>query len=77
METKEKWNLIVKQYKEYYNSVESKIQSLWELYCSEFLGYSKLLREFSTQENKGIGSRERVIPDIILKKGMKIFSILN
>lgn len=76
METKEKWNLIVKQYKEYYNSVESKIQSLWELYCSEFLGYSKLLREFSTQENKGIGSRERVIPDIILKKGNEnIFDI--
>lgn len=76
METKEKWNLIVKQYKENYNSVESKIQSLWELYCSEFLGYSKLLREFSTQENKGIGSRERVIPDIILKKGNEnIFDI--
>ncbi len=76
LETKEKWNLIVKQYKEYYNSVESKIQSLWELYCSEFLGYSKLLREFSTQENKGIGSRERVIPDIILKKGNEnIFDI--
>ena len=76
MHAKEKWNLIVKQYKENYKQPERKIQGLWEAYCSEVLGYSKLLGDFDSQINKGIGSYERVVPDIILKKdGKDVFDI--
>lgn len=68
MEAKEKWNLIVQQYKENYNQLESKIQKLWERYCSEFFGYSGVFGEIDTQRTIHIGVGIKTIPDIILRR---------
>lgn len=68
MEAKEKWNLIVQQYKDNYNQLESKIQKLWEGYCSEFFGYSRVFGEIDTQRIIHIGVGVKTIPDIILRR---------
>ncbi len=76
MDTKEKWNYIVKQHNSYNFQREEFIQSLWETYCSELFGYSKLFKEFESHMQMTIGSKEKVIPDIILKKDNKeVFDI--
>lgn len=67
MESKEKWNLIVEQYSQYFNKPEALIQHLWESYCVELLDYKKLYGEVDSQRSIQIGSSERVIPDIILR----------
>lgn len=66
--SEEKWNYIAKQYSEYFNSNEKIIQKLWEDYFSEFFDYKKLFGEIDSQRKIPIGSYERVIPDIILRK---------
>ena len=68
MDAKEKWNLIVQQYKDNYNQLESKIQKLWEGYCSEFFGYSRVFGEIDTQRTIHIGVGVKTIPDIILRR---------
>lgn len=67
MDNKDKWNLIVDQYSQYYNKPESFIQILWESYCVELFDYKKLYGEVDSQRSIQIGSSERVIPDIILR----------
>ena len=76
MDTKGKWNYIVKQHNSCNFQREEFIQSLWEIYCSELFGYSKLFKEFESHMQMTIGSKEKVIPDIILKKDNKeVFDI--
>ena len=71
MEASEKWNFIVKEYDSLYNKPESDIQRAWESYCSELFNYKKIFGEIDSFRKIRIGSSERVIPDIILKRGNK------
>jgi hypothetical protein len=63
----EKWNIIASRYNEIKNSPESEIQEEWENYFKELLGYSSLLGEIDSQRNVHFGTRERGIPDIIIR----------
>lgn len=71
MDSKEKWNLIVKEYYQYQNEREDTLQKRWEVYSSELLGYKRILNEIDSQRKIFIGSKERLIPDIILCKDNK------
>ncbi len=76
MTSAEKWNLIVDNYKHLYSSLESKLQTEWEMYCAELLGYKKLLHEIDFQKHLSVGSGGSIIPDIILRISQKdIFDI--
>lgn len=77
LDFKEKWNYIVKEYYNHYNSEENAIQKLWEEYFSEFLDYKKLYGEIDTQRRIHIGSYERAIPDIILRKENKDLAVFE
>lgn len=68
MDNSKKWEFIVEQYSKLFNEQEEKVQKEWEGYCVEFLGFSKLCGEIDSQRSIRIGSSERVIPDIILRK---------
>ena len=61
-----KWNLIVEKYQQLYSSLESKIQTEWEMYCSDLFGYRKLFDEIDAQRHLSVGSGNAIIPDIIL-----------
>lgn len=63
-----KWNDIVKFYNKNKFSSEEQIQQMWELIFSECFEYSRLNGEIDRHRSLQIGSMERVIPDIILKK---------
>lgn len=67
MTAKEKWNKIVAQHKKYHNSLEPKVQNVWENVFVEILGYSRLEGEVERHRNIQLGPTERVIPDIIIK----------
>lgn len=76
MMAKEKWNKMVEQHKNFYNAPEKTIQSFWEDYCREYFGYSKLEGEIVPHPILRIGSREKIIPDILLKRdGNDLFVI--
>ena len=67
----DKWNEIVKLYNNYKHSEESQIQSLWEAIFAEYFGYSRLKNEVESHRSSHIGSTDRIIPDIILKRDDK------
>lgn len=71
MTTSEKWNIIASRYNEIKNSPESVIQEEWENYFKELLGYSSLLGEIDSQRNVHFGTRERGIPDIVIRANKK------
>ncbi len=62
-----KWNKIVDYFNKYKNYPEQTIQKLWEQMFSEIFGYSNLDGEIDSQRNVVIGSKERAIPDIIIR----------
>lgn len=62
------WNKIVSLYKESYGYEEYYLQSLWEDIFKEFLNYSSLNKEIETKRTIHLGSSDRIIPDIILRK---------
>lgn len=68
---KDKWNGIVDFYNINKNASEQKVQALWELIFSECFGYSKLYGDIGSRMSLFLGSHERLIPDIILKKDNK------
>lgn len=68
MNSQEKWNYIVKSYKQDYSKPESEVQRSWEDIFSEFFDYKKLCGELVTQTYIQLGSRNALIPDIVLKK---------
>lgn len=63
----DKWNKIVELFEKNRNAEEKHIQKTWENICSEIFGYSKLNGEIDSMRTEKIGSRERIIPDIIIK----------
>lgn len=69
MTTKEKWAQIVAQVHSKRNRPEADVQALWENIFVELFGYGRLLGELDRQRIIRIGSRNKVIPDIILKRG--------
>lgn len=71
MTNKEKWNEIVRLYKIYYGQKEESIQRLWENIFPECFGYSLLKNDIDTHRTIRLGSTDRVVPDIILKKDNK------
>lgn len=72
----EDWNYIVSKYNELYNSQENSVQREWEDYFLEIFGYSRRQSEIDSQRSIHIGSRERVIPDIIINtNGQDLFDI--
>jgi len=76
MTNNEKWKLLVDLYNENYNELEIKIQQTWETLLLEVFGYSRLRGEIDSQRILHIGSFDRVIPDIIVKKdGKDIFVV--
>ena len=68
MTANEKWNLIVKEFDGHKSAKEDIIQRLWESIFAEIFGYSRLNGEIDSHRKKRIGSIERVVPDIIIKK---------
>lgn len=71
------WNEIVRLFNGYREKEESKVQGLWENICCEFWGYRKLYNEIDTQRKIHLGSSERVVPDIILRKDDKDIAIIE
>lgn len=68
MTANEKWNLIVKEFDGHKSAKEDIIQRLWESIFAEIFGYSRLNGEIDSHRKMRIGSIERVVPDIIIKK---------
>ena len=68
MTAKEKWNIVVSQYLEHYSESEKELQKVWERIFVELFGYSSFCGEVDSQRSIKIGSKERVVPDIILKR---------
>lgn len=71
MDSMAMWNYIADKYLLLYNSTENFIQKEWENYFSELFDYKKIFDEINAQRKIHIGSSERVIPDIILRKDNK------
>lgn len=74
MNSQEKWNYIVKSYKQNYTKPESEVQRSWEDIFSEFFDYKKLCGEIVTQTYIQLGSRTALIPDIVLKKDKEMLA---
>lgn len=68
MTTTEKWNEICDYFESHNPCEENAIQSLWEKLFAEIFGYSSLKNEIDTHRKLQLGSTERLIPDIIIKK---------
>ena len=69
MTNTEKWNLIVEEYQQLSSSLETKIQSEWEMYCARLFGFEK--HEINSQRHLSVGSGGAIIPDIILRVNNK------
>ena len=67
MNSIEKWNKLCDYFEKYKNDEEAKIQFLWEKLFSELFGYSSLDNEIDSHRKIQLGSKERLIPDIIIK----------
>lgn len=64
------WNFLVQQHNSKFAVPESVIQSDWENYFAdgELFGYSRILGEVDAHRKLHLGSSDREIPDIILRK---------
>lgn len=72
------WNELVDDYRENRNSDEATVQKSWEELLGDpgIFGYSKRNREVRSQLPARIGSKDRVIPDIVVEKsGEKRFVV--
>ena len=71
MTSKETWNYLVDHYNRNIGANEDVIQRDWESFFAdaELFRYSKIRGDVDSHRTLQIGSYERVIPDIILKKG--------
>jgi len=68
-----RWSYIVDFYNKNKNSAESIIQQHWEqLFVDpDFFGYSKAFKEIDSQRKIKLGSTEKVLSDIVVKKDKK------
>lgn len=73
MTSREKWNLIVAKVQKNKFSKENEIQHLWEDFFADagLFGYSRLNGEIDSQRKLHLGSRERMIPDIIIRDSVR------
>lgn len=71
------WNKIVSLHKNHFYDEEFKLQKLWEEIFKEFFNYSSFFDEIVSHTKTQIGSTERVIPDIILRKNNKDIAIIE
>lgn len=70
------WNRIVKHYRDNYDAQEKLIQQEWEKIFSDLFNYSTFFGEIEAKPQLHIGSKERVTPDIIIKRnGKPIFDV--
>lgn len=69
----EKWNAIVSDFQSNKSLKEEAIQNLWEEIFADaaVFGYSKRSGEIDVWRNIQIGSRERTIPDIIIRDSIR------
>lgn len=67
------WNKIVDLFNEYKNNSEENLQLLWENIFSDsgLFGYSRMNNDIDSKRSIQIGSSERIVPDIIIKKDNK------
>lgn len=71
------WNKIVNHFNQSYSLEENKLQKLWENIFSQYFKYNPLDNEIETQRSSHIGSTDRIMPDIILKKDNVDFAIIE
>lgn len=69
MTNQDKWNEIVEWCTDNLEASENTIQSGWEMLFadSDIFGYSFIKKEIDNQRSIRLGSKDRVIPDIIIK----------
>ena len=79
MTNTEIWNYLVNEYQAHRTAPESEIQTLWEDYLSdaELFGYSKVRHEVDRWRRLHIGSTDRAIPDIVLRKDDKDICVIE
>lgn len=68
MDYQSKWDKICDYFENSKNKPEEYIQVLWEKLFTEIFGYSYLDGEIDSHRKIQLGSTERLIPDIIIKK---------
>lgn len=71
------WNRIVEIYDRNISAEESKLQNLWETIFKEWFNYTSLNNEIDTHRSIRLGSYDRVIPDIILRKDNRDICIIE
>ena len=64
----ENWNRICELHKDYRFKEEYEIQRLWEKIFEQYFHYNSLDNEIASHGSLQIGSRDKVIPDILLRK---------
>ena len=67
MDSKRIWNALVEHYNKNKHSKEHVLQEWWERIFVPSLGYQSLFGEIDSQRQIQIGSRQRTIPDIIVR----------
>lgn len=78
MDYKLGWNYLVSEYKKNYDAQEDKIQTLWESYFSMPFVFSYTgFDEIDAKRSLHIGSKDREIPDIILRSNNKDLCIIE
>lgn len=79
MTSVESWNYLVQNFSFRKNQSESVIQSDWEKYFAdnELFGYSRIKNDVDSHRKLHIGSADREIPDIILRKNGKDLFIVE
>lgn len=77
MNNTEIWNKIVTLYNENRYSEEYKLQNLWLKIFEQYLHYNSLDNEIISQIKVRLGSKERLIPDIALRKNNKDFVLVE
>lgn len=79
MTSTESWNYLVQNFNLKKNQSESVIQSDWENYFAdnELFGYSRIKNDVDSHRKLHIGSTDREIPDIILRKNGKDLFIVE
>lgn len=73
----ENWNRICELHKDYRFKKEFEIQRLWKKIFEQYFHYNSLDNEIISHESIKIGSRDKVITDILLRKNNKNLVIIE
>ncbi len=78
MDYKKAWNYLVSEYKKNFDAQEDKIQTLWESYFAmPFIFNYSDSDDIDSKRSLHIGSKDREIPDIILRKNHEDLCIVE